>query len=140
MTFGVTSLLEHIWKHDHLLLKWGLKPMPETIELCSVLERTLAYVHTENAKVLVTSLMRPFWLVQSLLQQGIPMLSTKIWISSSPLMMLITVSPADWPTLTDMRVPAISSKQSQILTYSQGHFEVSCFMEGCFEYKLNGAC
>ncbi|KAG2028654.1 hypothetical protein BDR03DRAFT_1019517 [Suillus americanus] len=127
-TFGVTSLLERIWKHEHPLLKKGLKPTPETVELCSVLERTLAYAHTGNAKVIATSLMRPFWLVQSLLQQGIPTLSTKIRMSSSPLTTPITVSPADWPTLTDMRVPAISSKRAQILTYSQDHFEASGFL------------
>ncbi|KAG2352116.1 hypothetical protein BDR07DRAFT_1499200 [Suillus spraguei] len=30
-----------------------------------------------NAKVIATSLMRPFWLVQSLLQQGLPTLSNE---------------------------------------------------------------
>ncbi|KAG2358122.1 hypothetical protein BDR07DRAFT_1489883 [Suillus spraguei] len=101
--FGITSLLERIWKHQHPWLKHNLKQMPEIIELCSVLERTLAYAHMGNAKVIATSLMRPFWLVQSLLQQGLPTLSTKIQISSSSLTTPIT--------------------RSQILTYGQNHFE-----------------
>jgi hypothetical protein len=116
-----------------------LKPTPETIELCSILERTLAYAHTGNAKVIATSLMRPFWLVPSLLELGLPTLSPKIRISSSSLTTPITVSPADWPTLTDMRVPAISSKRSQILTYSQDHFEVTILLKGLAQSKLNGA-
>jgi hypothetical protein len=39
----------------------------------------------------------------------------------------VAISPADWPTLTSMKVPAIASKRSQILTYGNDHFEVRGF-------------
>src|ERR1700684_4192268 len=71
-TYPITSLLERIWEHFLPIIIKGGKPTPQVVELCSVLERALAYAHTGNAKVIATSLMRPLWLVKSLLEQGLP--------------------------------------------------------------------
>ncbi|KAG1720751.1 hypothetical protein EDB19DRAFT_1835830 [Suillus lakei] len=121
-TYPITSLLERIWDHFRPLIEKGAKPAPQVIELCSVLERALAYAHTGNAKVIATSLMRPLWLVQSLLEHGLPTFSPSVRFAAAP-SIPVAISPADWPTLTSMKVPAIASKRSQILTYGIDHFE-----------------
>ncbi|KAG1849284.1 hypothetical protein DFJ58DRAFT_729576 [Suillus subalutaceus] len=50
-TYPITSLLECIWEHFLPVLTKGGKPAPQVIELCSILECTLAYAHTGNSKV-----------------------------------------------------------------------------------------
>ncbi|KAG1863248.1 hypothetical protein DFJ58DRAFT_912417 [Suillus subalutaceus] len=122
-TYPITSLLERIWDHFYPLVQKGVKPAPQVIELCSVLERALAYAHTGNTRVIATSLMRPLWLVQSLLEHGLPTFSPSVRFAAAP-SIPVAISPADWPTLTSMKVPAIASKRSQILTYGNDHFEL----------------
>ncbi|KAG1758543.1 hypothetical protein EDD22DRAFT_997786 [Suillus occidentalis] len=125
-TFGITSLLERLWAHQLPILEAGNKPRHEVVELCSVLERALAYAHTGNARVIAAKLMRPLWLVQSLLEQGLPTFAPSVRITSSvgnP----ISISSADWPTSDNLNVPAIASKRSQVLTYGNDHFEASVF-------------
>ncbi|KAG2090773.1 uncharacterized protein F5147DRAFT_780230 [Suillus discolor] len=131
-TYPITSLLERIWDHFSPLVERGVKPAPQAIELCSVLERALAYAHTGNTKVIATSLMRPLWLVQSLLEHGLPTFSPSVRFAAPP-SIPIAISPADWPTLTSMKVPAIASKRSQILTYGNDHFEVCGFLSTASE-------
>ncbi|KAG2356306.1 hypothetical protein BDR07DRAFT_1380905 [Suillus spraguei] len=124
MTFGVTSLLERIWEYQYPLLKLERKPSPQMIEICAMLERALAFAHTGNAKVLSSSLMRPFWLIRSLLQQGWPTMASTIRIMATTTIP-VSVSPADWPVVTHSNLPAIASKRSQIITYGLDHFELS---------------
>ncbi|KAG2127667.1 hypothetical protein DEU56DRAFT_758552 [Suillus clintonianus] len=151
MSFSITSLLEHLWAYlsekssqgfkalqDILMLylegvlirafnllpilESGNKPRHEVIELCSVLEHTLAYGHTSNARVLAARLMRPLWLIQSLLEQGLPTFTPAVRITTAinnPIM----ISAADWPTLDNLNVPAIASKRLQVLFYGNDHFE-----------------
>ncbi|KAG2029044.1 hypothetical protein BDR03DRAFT_1018980 [Suillus americanus] len=121
-TYPITSLLERIWEHFLPVLTKGGKPAPQVVELCSVLERALAYAHTGNSKVIATSLMRPLWLVKSLLEQGLPTFAPSVRFSHTPCVP-VAISPSEWPTLTNMNVPAIASKRSQILTYGNDHFE-----------------
>ncbi|KAG2346319.1 hypothetical protein BDR05DRAFT_997329 [Suillus weaverae] len=123
-TFGITSLLERLWAHQLPILEAGNKPRHEVVELCSVLERTLAYAHTGNARVLASKLMRPLWLVQSLLEQGLPTFAPSVRMTSS-ISNPIAISAADWPTSDNLNVPAIASKRSQVLTYGNDHFEAS---------------
>jgi hypothetical protein len=124
MTFGITSLLERLWSHLLPVLEAGNKPRHEVIELCSVLERALAYAHTGNARVIASKLMRPLWLVQSLLEQGLPTFSPTVRLTSS-ISNPIAISSSDWPTSDNLNVPAIASKRSQVLTYGNDHFEAS---------------
>ncbi|KAG2335389.1 hypothetical protein BDR05DRAFT_954111, partial [Suillus weaverae] len=122
-TFGITSLLELLWAHQLPILEAGNKPRHEVVELCSVLERTLAYAHTGNARVLASKLMRPLWLVQSLLEQGLPTFAPSVRMTSS-ISNPIAISSADWPTSDNLNVPAIASKRSQ--AYKAGfHIELS---------------
>lgn len=106
------------------MLKKGVKPSPQSIEICAVLERSLAFAHTGNAKVLASKLMKPLWLITSLLEQGLPTFNPCVRMSFLPAIP-IAVSPANWPTVTSMKAPAIASQRSQVLTYGQQHFEVS---------------
>lgn len=94
------------------------------IEICAMLERALAYAHTGNAKVLSSSLMKPFWLVRSLLQQGWPTMAPTVRLVATTTIP-VSVSPADWPIVTRSNLPAIASKRAQILNYGLDHFEVS---------------
>ncbi|KAG1769738.1 hypothetical protein EV702DRAFT_1049616 [Suillus placidus] len=136
-TYPITSLLERIWDYFRPLMDKGDKPTPEVIELCSVLERALAYAHTGNAKVIATSLMRPLWLVQSLLEHGLPTFSPSVRFAPAP-SIPVAISPADWPTLTNMKIPAIASKRSQILTYGNDHFEpLSQAYRAAFHIRLS---
>jgi hypothetical protein len=125
MTFGITSLLEKIWAHQKPLLAKGRKPSPQMIEICAMLERTLAYAHTGNAKVLSSGVMKPFWIYRSLLEQGLPTLSPSVRVVVSTTLP-IAVSAGDWPTVNNLKVPATASKRTQILTFSLEHYEVSC--------------
>ncbi|KAG1748544.1 hypothetical protein EDB19DRAFT_2022736 [Suillus lakei] len=122
--FGVMSLLECIGEHQQPLLKLDKKPSPQMIELCAMLEHALAYPHTGNAKILSSSLMRPFWLVRSLLQQGWPTMAPIIHLVTTTIIP-ISVSPADWPVVTCSNLPAIASKHSQIVNYGLDHFKLS---------------
>ncbi|KAG1901146.1 uncharacterized protein F5891DRAFT_979696 [Suillus fuscotomentosus] len=51
-TYPITSLLERIWEHFLPIIIKGGKPTPQVVELCSVLERALAYAHTSNGQLL----------------------------------------------------------------------------------------
>ncbi|KAG2131060.1 hypothetical protein DEU56DRAFT_914599 [Suillus clintonianus] len=95
------SLLEHIWDHFRPLVEKGTKPSPQ---------------------VITTSFMKPLQLVQSLLDD-LPTFSPTVRFATAP-SSPVAISPADWPTLTSMKVPAIVSKRSQILTYSIDHLEL----------------
>ncbi|KAG1765968.1 hypothetical protein EV702DRAFT_1283003 [Suillus placidus] len=126
MTFGITSLLERIWEHQLPLLNLNKKPSPQMIEMCAMLERALAYAHTGNAKVLSSSLMKPFWLIRSLLQQGCPTFAPTIRIIATTTRP-VSISPADWPIVSRSNLPAIASKRSQVITYGLDHFEASAY-------------
>jgi hypothetical protein len=60
-TYLITSLFERIRERFLPVITKSGKPTPQVFELCSVLERALAYAHTGNAKVIAASLMRPLW-------------------------------------------------------------------------------
>ncbi|KAG1793563.1 hypothetical protein EV424DRAFT_1354195 [Suillus variegatus] len=121
-TFGITSLLERLWAYQLPLLEAGNKPRHEAVELCSVLERALAYAHTGNARVLAARLMRPLWLIQSMLEQGLPTFAPSV-CTTTTINNPITISAADWPTSDNLNVPAIASKRTQVLTYGNDHFK-----------------
>lgn len=126
MTFGITSLLERIWEHQLPLLRLDKKPSPQMVEMCAMLERALAYAHTGNAKVLASSIMRPFWLIRSLLQQGWPTMAPTICLITTTAIP-VSVSPSNWPIVTRSNLPAIASQRAQIITYGLEHFEASSY-------------
>jgi hypothetical protein len=124
-TYGITSLLESIWKHSTDLTEPDKKANGYVLELCSALERTLNYMHTGNAKVLSTGLMKPLWLVNSLLQDGMPALwkdIVNVFIDTH-----IHIEESLWPVHPNTGLPYGSSARAQVLTYGQHHYDVSYF-------------
>ena len=107
---------------------------PLTIELCSVAERALNYLHTGNGKVLSTAVMRPLWISKALVEHGLPAFSPTIRVGET-LSDPFTVVAEEWPFDEAIHQPLSASKRSQILTYGLSHFSVSAFTNG----QMSGA-
>lgn len=121
------TLIKQFWGDSYRTLNAGRKPSPYIVELISALERSLAYAHTGNAKVLSTSLMHPLWLSRGIIDQGMPSLSPIL----SPVLQSTNVPVIDssiWPDGGGGRFPAIASKRAQILTYGEGHYAVRIYI------------
>ncbi|KAH7920877.1 hypothetical protein BV22DRAFT_1179673 [Leucogyrophana mollusca] len=122
-TYSICALLEGLWEQAELLMNQGKAPPPHMVELCAALERALTFAHTGNAKVLATGLMRPMWLVPSIIEDGLPSLAPNISVSVLPGLPCISLRLKDWPVLTSHHVPAVASKCSQVRNYGQSHFD-----------------
>ncbi|TFK59557.1 hypothetical protein BDN72DRAFT_905733 [Pluteus cervinus] len=119
MTYGICVVIERIWKRWAFQLPLGVRPDPDLVELVAVLERTLAYAHTGNTKVLASSLMRPMWLVISLFKQGLPVFAPAIQFTER----FIHVPLGAWPHGDD-GMPASASMRAQVFNFEDQQFEV----------------
>ncbi|TFK71093.1 hypothetical protein BDN72DRAFT_937466 [Pluteus cervinus] len=121
MTYGLCTVLELIWEYAQPFLQGATLPPPELVELTAVVERTLAFAHTGNTKVLSRALMKPLWIVQSLLEHGVPMFPPALILShlmKPPIVLPLSI----WPMVGHQ--PATASERSQIITYGDNHFQV----------------
>lgn len=121
MTQAIWFLLEQTWAKHGEQPAYGTKPPPDLIELVAALERTLAYAHTGNAKVLSRRLMRPMWLVQSLFEHGPPTLAPAIHVQineARPIYLPLAV----WPHTGGK--PASATQRALSLTYGDTHYQV----------------
>lgn len=101
------------------------------IELCSVLERALNFMHTGNAAVIATTVMTPLWIGRAILKDGFPCLNMKIiQISGS----YIQIDAKRWPFNPKLNGPHSSSRRAQILTYGESHFSVSNLLAPAYRY------
>ena len=75
MMYPLMVLLENIWKGS---LSEEDGPSIETVEMCSVVERALNFMHTGNTSVLLMHLMSPLWTSQGLLVDGWPCFSKSL--------------------------------------------------------------
>lgn len=102
----------------------GREPLPVYVELTAVLERTLAFAHTGNMRMLTRSLMDRLWLSKGLVDQGFPALSDILHLAGSygndP---VITVDK--WPRHPRTGIPLVASERAQALTFGVPHFNVS---------------
>jgi len=57
----------------------GRKVSPYLLEFLAALERTEAYAHTGNAKVLSNAVMKPLFITRSLLEHGMPTIDKHIY-------------------------------------------------------------
>lgn len=94
------------------------------VELCSVAERALNYMHTGNASVIATRVMNPLWIGRSIVQDGIPCLNGQM-INNNLLFNRVVVSPETWPYDVAKHQPVTSSQRAQVLTYGEAHYKVS---------------
>ena len=122
-TFPLTALLEEVYKRTPDLFKEKKYTHALMVDFCSVLERALNYMHTGNTAVIATSVMNPMWIGRALLKDGFPCLNSNIVqiISSKH----IVIDGRQWPYNDKLHRPHTSSKRAQLLTYGEGHFNVS---------------
>lgn len=122
-TYPLTSLLEQVYaqakplydqkkKYKHVIM----------IEVCSVLERALNFMHTGNTAVIATTVMNPLWIGRAILKDGFPCLNPGIIKLTNK--RYIVVEEQLWPYNGALHRPHSSSKRSQTLTYGESHFNV----------------
>ncbi|KAI6016457.1 hypothetical protein BKA83DRAFT_4545281 [Pisolithus microcarpus] len=122
-TYPITALIEMFWK------KYGVEAGNQrmmdacTIEVMSMLERTLNYGHTGNAAVLTKRLMDRAWLSLGLINDGFPVLSDMFIAHGALQQGDIMVRRQSWPVEAETCRPMTSSKRSQQLTYGEAHYE-----------------
>lgn len=125
MTFGVCSALKQLWLTMRDSMVAGKKPAPIVIETAAILERIIAFAHTGNVRVLSTTLMRPMWIVSSLLETGMPTFNPAIFTAHNLSGLPLTITLQQWPVQGQGRTPATASKRSQVLTYGPDHYQAS---------------
>ena len=125
VTFGINGLQKQIYRHEVAALQRNQRISPYRLEFLAALERTEAFAHTGNAKVLSHIVMKPLFITRGLLQHGMPTINKAIFTPAfqdvSPLMIQEDI----WPLNRSHTGPAICSKRSQILTYGETSFMVS---------------
>ncbi|KAH7904419.1 hypothetical protein BJ138DRAFT_1166511 [Hygrophoropsis aurantiaca] len=122
-TFGITSLIKNLWAFANELIQNNRKPATTLVEITAVLERTLAYAHTGNTKVLTNGLMKPLWLVKSLVNNGMPTFSPAVRFSAIEGSPPVFHELKDWPIVKGDGCPALASTKAQLITFGQQHFE-----------------
>ena len=88
-----------------------------------MLERTLAMAYTGDARVITTDLMGPMGLKRSLMELGLPAITSLLNFDRSITKDGFTFKRANCP-LDKQNGPAVASKRAQILTYGPDHFLV----------------
>ncbi|KAF8666943.1 hypothetical protein AX14_006410 [Amanita brunnescens Koide BX004] len=122
-TFPLVTLIEKIYNQCSTSMIASRHPCPGLVELCSVAERALNYMHTGNAAVIATSVMNPLWVGNAIVRDGLPCFNTNIVALNhvSP----VAIIQEKWPFDTFRHHPKSSSKAAQIFTFGIGHFNVS---------------
>lgn len=145
-SYGLTVLLEKIWSKASPLLASKRPVDPLWIELTSVVERALNFMHTGHGKVLATSVMGPLWTSLALIDHGLPAFSPTI---RAGLTMEddLSVVEEEWPFNPATHQPLSASKRSQILTYGLSHYSVSpnsifylCRASSTFDPRTSTMC
>jgi hypothetical protein len=103
---------------------------PESLELCSVMERSLNYCHTGNARVLASSLMNPLWVSKGLLRDGMPCFGPAVDFGQSDLHDPRIKLP-DWPVNKNSGALALATRKTHSINYDQAQLAVSIFRYHC---------
>jgi hypothetical protein len=96
---------------------------PYTLEVTGLLERTLAFAYTGDARVITKDLMEPFGLKRSLIEHGLPCILKSLNFNKA-ISQLFAHNATMWPLTRKTKEPAVSSKRAQMLTYGEDHFLV----------------
>jgi len=132
-TYPLTCLIEHLWKKHEPSLKEGYVVDPFELETMAMLERALNYAHTGSACVLTRTLMDRAWLGLSVVNDGLPCISSSFIHGGSLSSGLITIRREKWPVHPVTQIPLTASQRSQELTYGKPHYSVSVVL---FPYFL----
>ncbi|EKM74525.1 hypothetical protein AGABI1DRAFT_133148 [Agaricus bisporus var. burnettii JB137-S8] len=89
------------------------------VELCSVIERALNYMHTGNAAVIATSVMAPLWIGKALITDGLPCFYPECVAFNGG---SFEISPEYWPFASESTRPLSSSKSTQLFRFEKKHF------------------
>jgi hypothetical protein len=100
---------------------------PYVIEIIAALERALAMAFTGDPRSITTDLMGPLGLRKSLVEKGLPTLTTKFTFDLD-LANGFSSNPSQWP-LNSNNEPAIASKRVQLLTYGEAHYMVRTIID-----------
>ena len=102
-------------------------PDPCLVELCSVAERALNYMHTGNTAVISTTIMNPLWIGNAVVQDGLPCFNKNIISLHGNSKVQVSVIKERWPYNQAKLQPKTSSSAAQIFAYDLSHFNVSMF-------------
>lgn len=125
VTYGVTILLERLWKEHAIKVAVGQNVSPYAVELCCALERALAYAYTGNAKVLSRGLLDPLFISRSLLEFGLPTINTNLVKILGNSHDRVVIKTREWPTSTSG--PLTCSQGSHLMRYGPDSWLVSIF-------------
>lgn len=120
MTYPLTVLLEAIWEGGH---SKDNPPNVTSVELCSVVERALNFMHTGNTAVLLPRLMSPLWTSQGLLKDGWPCFNRRLVHFGDN--KAIEWRFKQWPFDQKMRKPISAAVAGQKFYYNAEHGNVS---------------
>lgn len=121
-TYPLTCFIESIFQQAQTANS-NSKNDPLLVEICSVAERALNYMHTGNAAVIATSVMNPLWTGLAIIQDGQPCFNPKYVVTAHG--SRVQILPEYWPYNKKRHQPLSSSKRSQLLTYGDSHYHVS---------------
>lgn len=138
VSYPITLLIENIFDLERENIKNKVAPCPFRLELLACLERLLCFCHTGNTKAFATSAMGPLNLSRSAVADSFPIMSKGFKQGNITLAMRhgLEIDPWKWPT-TKNRYPAITSKRSQVLTYSEQHFMVCKTLLFCISQEVH---
>ena len=127
---GITTLLEHFYKLERRRMQAPRDerppPNPFHVEIVSLLERSLNFMHTGNAACFVGQLMNYTWLGPSLLTDGLPCLNkAALGIRIHEDALHVVFNPATWPLHRLELRPLSSAKAGVLFHYGEDVFNVS---------------
>jgi hypothetical protein len=122
-SYPLTTVLEQIWGEGKADLNEKKTPRCVLVELCSVVERALNYLHTGNAAVIATSVMNPLWIGRAIIEDGMPSINKDIVHAQRGSRILVKMD--QWPFDKGNNLPKSVSKRAQGLTYGDGQYNVS---------------
>ena len=119
MTYPLNVLLEKIWEEGR---STGAGTNAKMVELCSIAERALNFLHTGNTAVLLTRLMNPLWTSQGLLVDGWPCFNKNLVQFSNET--AIEWRIRQWPFDRTSRKPISAAYAGQRFYFSAEHAKV----------------
>lgn len=115
MTYPLTCIIKALWKHCYERMQ-EKKPDALHVEMCSVAERALNYMHTGNVAVIATTIMNPLWIGQAIIQDGMPCYNPQmVTIDGSGVM---RANRDMWPYDPNTHQPRSSARASQLYVYN----------------------
>ncbi|KAH9910349.1 uncharacterized protein B0H18DRAFT_963473 [Fomitopsis serialis] len=117
-SYPVHALTSQMYRAMEPDIKAKKKVDPVRVELLSFMERSLAYAHTGNVRV-ISGCMKYFWLLRSMLEYGFPSIHPDVCIDTEdefPLSIPISLWPCTEPNMT----PQTVSSRAMELTWGPG--------------------